>query len=266
MMIDDTYIETALTAGDQAESSKQIEKIIEFIKTPPKPGRTDHFIENIACIAGLKERKLEVRFRAVDMLHKIGRDDAMGKAWSYLHIISNDTSEPLRLRWAAVDALRVIKPEDVENMEKLPDMDDLFYRAVDPDNPPPRLSYHDGLAKIAEKQSRTMFIYPLIALFIFGGIMGTYFSYGKWFFQLIIAGWIVLVTGFIALSLVFARRCPNCKRFFARQSLKYAGSYNTPARPIGSLGPGGSPVQVSQRVDAYKVRCRYCHHPWFVLR
>ena len=265
-MIDNKYIETALSAGDQAESSRMMDEIIDCLKTTSDPDSTDPLTQTIALAAGSKNNNLEVRFRAVDILSKIGRDDTMGKAGAHLWIICEDVNEPLRLRWAAVDALRVIKPENAEILEKNVDYDELFDRTIDPDNPPPRLSYYDGLAKIAEKQSRTMFIYPLIALFIFGGIMGTYFSYGKWFFQLIIAGWIVLVAGFIVLSLVFARRCPNCKRFFARQSQKYAGSYNTPARPIGSLGPGGSPVQVSQRVDAYKVRCRYCHQPWYVVR
>jgi hypothetical protein len=260
-MNDIDSIKAGLTTDDSAEFPKHVEELFEWLETTKDSWRNQRAVGALLDVVCSKERNLKIRFLAIDALKKSAHK--VPDELNQLLDLCREEEEPLRLRWAAVDLLKAFKPEFAEGLIY---RNELFDRTIDPDNPPPKLNVSDELALIAEKQYHELNFYPLIALIIFGGIMGTYFAFNTQYFRTIIAGWIILVVGFISWSLIRARRCPKCKRFFARIKKDCVHSYNGPSMPIGSLGPGGSPVHTRQRVNVYEVRCRYCQHPWVILR
>ncbi|MCU0848731.1 MAG: hypothetical protein MUD12_12670 [Spirochaetes bacterium] len=260
-MNDIDSIKAGLATDDPTEFPKHVEELYEWLKTTNDPWRNQRAAGALLDVACSKERNLEVRLLAVNALPVIG--DKVPEELKRLIGVCDEEDEPLRLRWAAVDLLQAFNPELIKMLIY---HKDLFDRTIDPDNPPPKLNVSDEISKIAEKQKREMKFYPLIALMIFGGMMGTYFAFNTDYFRYVIAGWTALVIVSIILAVVMPRRCPKCRRFFARVKLECVDSYSGPSMPIGSLGTGGSPVHTSQRVNVYEVRCRFCKHPWVILR
>lgn len=59
------------------------------------------------------------------------------------------------------------------------------------------------------------------------------------------------------------KRCPSCRRFFARGPLHQEGSYTNTTSV--RLSTGGT-AQRTNRVTVYKTRCRHGGHTWRVLR
>ena len=71
-----------------------------------------------------------------------------------------------------------------------------------------------------------------------------------------VGGSIVL---FLLCLFLSSRRCPKCRRFFARGSLEPEGSYTT-TQPVNMTAQRTSTVRV------FCTLCRHCGHEWRVLR
>jgi len=254
-------IKTGLSTDDPAEFPARMDALFEWLRTTRDPWRNQRAVEALLDVACSRERNLAVRFIAIEGLHEIA--GKVPEELNRLLDICRKEEDPLRLRWAATDLLQALNPRLAEGLIY---KKELFDRTVDPDNPPPKLDVNKELSLIAEKQQHELNYYPLIALLIVCGIMGTIYAYDTRYFIPIIACWVVLAVGFISWLVIWGRRCPKCKRFFARVKMDAVHGYDGPSMPIGSLGPGGSPVQTRQRVTVYEVRCRYCQHPWVILR
>ncbi len=263
---DKYYIEIVLSVDDVREFSARTALLMEYVKTSGDPEHQDYLIYYLAKIANTENRNMNVRQFAVNTLAKIGHDNSSGFAAAILWTICT-SDEPLRFRWAAVDALKVIDPEKADFMKRSNTAVELFDRTLDPDNPPPKLDLDEAMVRLAEKQKRQLNILPLISLFIFGILMGIFLFRNTVYFKFVIVGLIFIAAGFVIMMFILSRRCPKCKRFFARGPLQARGSFDSKiSTPIGSLGTGGSNVHTRHRINVYQTSCKYCKHSWMVLR
>ncbi len=130
-----------------------------------------------------------------------------------------------------------------------------------PDEKADHSGYHEALDLIAKKQLKQL---PFLAgLTIFLGILlfGLSVLIMRVPSSLIpvlycVGGGIVLFLFWLLLS---SRRCPQCRRFFARGPLQPEGSYTT-SQQMNMTSQRISTVRV------FRTLCRYCGHDWRVLR
>ncbi|RKZ05474.1 hypothetical protein DRQ25_16055 [Candidatus Fermentibacteria bacterium] len=130
-----------------------------------------------------------------------------------------------------------------------------------PDEKADQPGYHEALELIAKKQLRQLpFITGLtivLGILLFGlsvliarvpsSLIPVLYCAG---------GGIVL---FLLWAFLSSRRCPQCRRFFARGSLEPEGSYTT-TQPVNMTAQRTSTVRV------FRTLCRHCGHEWRVLR
>ena len=130
-----------------------------------------------------------------------------------------------------------------------------------PDEKADQPGYHEALDLIAKKQLKQL---PFLAgLTIFLGILlfGLSVLIARIPSSLIpvlycVGGGIVLFLLWLFLS---SRRCPQCRRFFARGPLQSDGSYTT-TQPVNMT------TQRTSTVRVFRTHCRHCGHEWRVLR
>ncbi len=130
-----------------------------------------------------------------------------------------------------------------------------------PDENADQPGYHEALELIAKKQLKQLPF--LVGLTIFLGLLlfGLSVLVARVPSSLIpvlycVGGGIVL---FLFCFFLSSRRCPKCRRFFARGSLQPEGSYNTSQQMN----------MTSQRiftVRVFRTMCRHCGYEWRVLR
>lgn len=254
-------LDAQLRFDNPEEYRSRVGRLLEWVLNLSNADFTARTIDLLLTHTEDKENDLRIRLAAVDALTEIA--PMMPDRVNTLISIAIDEEEHLRLRWDITDAYRSMRPDLWENLQNYPDLVD---RSVDPYDPPPKLDFSKARVELAQKQSRQMLFYPPIVLVIFGALMGTMLSIGSSIFLPLVVAWIVLIIAFFCGRFVLVRRCPECGRFWARIPLKAVDGYNGPSMPIGSVCPGGSPARTSQRVTVYEVRCRFCRHPWIILR
>lgn len=130
-----------------------------------------------------------------------------------------------------------------------------------PDEKADQSEYHEALDLIAKKQLKQL---PFIAgLTIFLGLL----LFGLSVLIARVPSYLIpvlyCVGGGLVLFLLWAylasRRCPQCRRFFARSPLQPDGSYTT-SQQMNMTSQRISNVRV------FRTLCRYCGHEWRVLR
>lgn len=261
-MNDNFYlINDKLKTTEPADFKKEVENLLEWHRQTKDSYKNQKMAGALLDQIISKDQNLANRLYGLESLESVA-----GKVSDELRRLIDicyDKNENLRLRWACADILEKYNKRLFENILH---RKELFNRNVDPDNPIDELDIEKAISEIAEKQKNEMGYYILAGFLIFAGIMGTFLVRNTAFLKIAIGCWIICGISAGLLLWIIPRRCPECRKFFARGALESVDQFNGPSTPIGSLGMGASPVHTRHRVTVYKTTCKHCQHQWIILR
>ena len=247
------------STGNPEEYSVLLTNFAEWMKKCPEKEYQEWGLVVLVDIVQDKKRDINTRFLILEILKELG---SMGPdRMNNLGRICSDEEEPLRLRWAAIDLLGAFLPSIAENYKGGSHAEVLFNRSVDPDNPPPKFDIEEAKEINRKKENARFKYYIMTPPGIFIAVMGAYFAWNTPYFWPFVFGFFGLTAFLLIWVILSIRRCPKCRRFFAREKLEFVG------RSQGaSYVSSGNTTVTTLNIDTYRTKCRYCNHEWIVTR
>ena len=240
-------------SGDELRSDLDI---IMNTFSPSDKIHREFYLDNLASALGNEDFDSEYKMKLVDFI-KTGCEPH-DRLIAHLTIMATEPDEIMKVRWHIFDALEQISPKTYEELKSRPE---LVNREADPEKP--ALDINEARKLRAQREAKNFKYWAMSPILIFAAAAAIYISWGKTYFIYLVIAISAIILLLIIKLLLSVKRCPSCKRYFARGKLIKRYSFKS----IPTLSsPGRSSIMTTYTMRLYSTSCKYCKHEWIVIR